>query len=239
MAARVGSERKVEMAKSTAALLACGCLLLPPLAPDAQARGSAGAGPSSEERNLVSGRLRMPIEHRSESGPWPSTHWIATSAPSVEPGTLLRARTPLLPRRTVSPVPDLTFVPNPLASSSIPASPEFRYLFTIGPIARETPPLRLYAYRADNTYLLTARGVHRGTAWSYQWRRPPAHQTAVQAVRSASPTVLGTPSAPARSIEDALGARALVREQGQGWRNAPRLGAGIPWRGAGPVSAAP
>lgn len=105
----------------------------------------------------------------------------------------------------------VSFAPNPLVSSPYKATAEYDFLYTPALISASPPPLKTYRYRADNGYLLRPSPAYQVAAWSYQWARSPANQTAVRAVQG-HPRV-NAPAAsrnPGQKIDNGLGTRAML-----------------------------
>ncbi len=147
-------------------------------------------------------RLRAPHEIRAQAQELPFT------SPS-SPGPHESPTFVPFPQRSSYAV--VSFAPNPLVSSPYKATAEYDFLYTPALISSSQPPLRTYRYRADNGYLLRPSPAYQVAAWSYQWTRSPANQTAVRAVQG-HPRV-NAPAAsrnPGQKIDNSLGTRAML-----------------------------
>lgn len=134
-------------------------------------------------------------------------------------------------RPAFSPVPQrssfatVSFAPNPIVSAPYRATAEYEFLYTPALMAASPPPITNYRYRADNGYLLRPRPAYQVAAWSYQWTRSAAKQTAIRAIqdrpRGNAPA---TSRKPGQKIDDALGARAMLpRDEKAIWQPSAAL----------------
>ena len=179
-------------------------------------RGHAQGGPGARAAPLAKGagtleapsRLRAPHEIQGQGQKLPFTS-PSSRGPDDRP-----AFVPFPQRSSFALV---SFAPNPLVSSPYKATAEYDFLYTPALISTSPPPLKSYRYRADNGYLLRPSPAYQVAAWSYQWTRSPANQTAIRAVQG-YPRV-NAPAAsrnPGQKIDNGLGSRAMLPRDERG-----------------------
>jgi hypothetical protein len=191
----------------------------------ADGRGKAMENSGAQARPVVSAAKRSspPAKLRA---PQEMTGRHAQNMPFTSPPQGLGDALSFVPVPNDARYAVVPFTPNPLVSSPYKATPEYQYLYTAAQISRSPPPLKIYSYRADNSYLVRPIPAYQETAWSYQWKRPPSHRTAIRAVRSLAP--VDEPAAtrrPGQKIESSLKAGAVAPREGNGvWRPSAGIG---------------
>lgn len=200
------------------ALALCGGLLLT-FAPDDRSQALGNPGTPTSLANKGAKRAKAPPRLRTphELGTLPGQK-LPFTAPSVDFGPGGPPTFASFSHRASYAI--VSFAPNPLVSSPYKATPEYEFLYTPALISASPPPSRSYNYRADNGYLLRPSPAYLVAAWSYQWKRSTANQTAIRAIRN--PPRLNAPAASrgaGQKIDNGLGARAMLpRDENGLWQ---------------------